>query len=179
MEAAPVMLDALDRARESLQRSLDGLSDEELLREPHPPIGWLAWRMARILDSNMSALGGRPQLWIDGGWHARFGMAPEPRDFGPGVSHTREQVSAFRAPSAQMLLDYFGAAFDRAKAYLDQMSPEELDRELDEPRYQPLPTVAVRLVSVAVSTVQSAGMIGYVRGLIRLGGWFPAEERRG
>jgi len=120
------------------------------------------------------ALAGREQAWIAGGWHARFGMEPNPRDFGPALTHTREQVAAFRA-SSLLLLEYHEAVYPRTRAYLTGLRSEDLDRELDEPRYQPLPTLGVRLVSVIESNIQDIGRIVYLRSLHRVGGWFPSE----
>ena len=177
MEAAPFILQTLNQARTSLHRSIAGLSPDDLIREPHPPIGWLAWRMGRTLDSNISPLAGAEQLWTAEGWHARFSMTADPTDFGPGLTHTREQVRAFRAPSIELLLDYYEAACDRTKAYLTQLTPIDLDRVLDEPQYDPRPTVAVRLTSLLIAVMRFAGQIAYLRGLHRVGGWFPAEDR--
>ena len=176
MEATGIILDALERVRESLHNSLAGLTSDELIREPHPPIGWLAWRLTRVQDSQISYLAGMEQAWIADGWHARFHMPPDPRDFGPGLTHTREQVAAFRA-DAQTLLDYHDTVYERSRAYVARLTPHELDRELDEPRFQPLPTVAVRLVSVVATDLQTTGQISYLRGLHRVGGWFPSEQR--
>ena len=178
METSSFILQTLDQVRTALHRSLAGLSPEDLVREPHPPIGWLAWRMGRSLDHNISELTGSEHLWITDGWHARFSMPADPEDFGPGLIHTREQVRAFRAPSTQLLLDYFQAAYDRANAYLTQLTSADLDRELDEPQFDPRPTVGVRLSSAIIAIVRGAGQIAYLRGLHRVGGWFPAEERR-
>ena len=57
-----VLLDAFTRVYESLHRTLADLTAEDLIREPHPPIGWLAWRLSRVMDSNVSRLAGRAQL---------------------------------------------------------------------------------------------------------------------
>jgi len=103
-------------------------------------------------------------------------MEPAPFDFGRGAAHTREQVRVFKA-TAQQLLDYHDAVFGITKSYLEQVSEAELARELDEPQYTPLPTVSVRLVSVLENAMHNAGMIGYLKGYHRLGGWFPAEAK--
>ena len=92
-----ILLDAFTRVYESLHRTLPDLTPAELTCEPHPSIGWLAWRLTRVMDSNVSRLQGLEQLWIGAGWAARFGMAPELADFGRSARHTREQVRAFRA----------------------------------------------------------------------------------
>src|SRR5919108_6531646 len=176
MRETHILLDAFTRVYESLHRTLADLTEVELVQEPHPPIGWLAWRLTRVMDSNVSRLASRQQLWIGDGWAARFGMPPEPADFGRGASHTREQVQAFRA-SAELLLAYHDAAYERMKSYLETLTAEDLARQLDEPQYQPVPTVAVRLVSVLENAMNNAGQIAYLKALHRLGGWFPREAK--
>ncbi len=176
MEETGVLLDAFTRVNDSLHRTLSDLTAEELIRDPHPPLGWLAWRISRVMDSNVSRLSGREQLWIGDGWAARFGMAPEPADFGRSATHTREQVRAFRA-SAELLLAYQDVAYARMKVYLSTLTAEDLARELNEPQYQPLPTVAVRLVSVLENAMTNQGQISYLKAFHRLGGWFPSEAK--
>jgi Protein of unknown function (DUF664) len=176
MGESGVFLDAFTRVAESLHRTLPDLTASELIEEPHPPIGWLAWRLSRVMDSNVSRLAGWEQLWIGEAWAARFGMPPEPADFGRSVTHTREQVRAFRA-SAELLLAYHDAAYERMKTYLKTLTAEDFARQLDEPQYQPRPTVAVRLVSVLENAMSNAGQISYLKGYHRLGGWFPREGK--
>jgi DinB superfamily len=171
-----IFLDAFTRVYESLHRTVADLTAAELIQEPHPPIGWLAWRISRVMDSNVARLSGRDQLWIGGGWAARFGMPPEPADFGRSASHTREQVQNFRA-STELLLAYHDATYERMKEYLETLTADDLARQLDEPRYQPLPTVAVRLVSVLENAMTNQGQISYLKAYHRLGGWFPREAK--
>ncbi|MGH7769450.1 MAG: DinB family protein [Candidatus Binatia bacterium] len=176
MAETGVLLDAFARVYESLHRTLADLTSSELVREPHPPIGWLAWRLSRIMDSNVSRLAGHTQLWIGDGWAARFGMPPEPADYGRSARHTRQQVRVFHA-SAELLLGYHDAAYERTKSYLETLTDEDLARQLDEPQYQPIPTVAVRLVSVLENAMTNEGQISYLKAYHRLGGWFPAEAK--
>ncbi|MBI2360051.1 MAG: DinB family protein [Deltaproteobacteria bacterium] len=176
MAETGILLDAFTRVHQSLHRTLADLTAAELIQEPHPPIGWLAWRLTRVMDSNVSRLSGREQLWIADGWAARFGMPPEPADFGRSVTHTREQVRVFRA-SAELLLAYHDAAYEQMKTYLETLTAEDLARQLDEPQYQPLPTVAVRLVSVLENAMTNQGQISYLKAYHRLGGWFPREAK--
>ena len=68
MIANDILLDAFTRVHESLHHTLGDISPEELIKEPHPSIGWLAWRISRVMDSNVSSLSGREQLWIGEGW---------------------------------------------------------------------------------------------------------------
>jgi hypothetical protein len=174
MIANDILHDAFTRVHESLHRTLGDITSEELLKEPHPSIGWLAWRISRVMDANVSRLSGREQLWIREGYAARFAMPAEPEDYGRSARHTREQVKSFRA-SAQQLLDYHDTAYERMKIYLSSLSADELARELDEPQYDPRPTVAVRLVSVLENAMTNEGQISYLKAYHRLGGWFPRE----
>jgi len=65
----------------------------------------------------------------------------------------------------------------RALAYLDTLSESDLDRVLDEPRFNPLPTVGVRLVSVCEDNLQHAGQVAYLKSLMREGGWYPNRPK--
>ena len=54
MIANDILLDAFTRVHDSLHRTLGDITDEELVQEPHPSIGWLAWRISRVMDSNVT-----------------------------------------------------------------------------------------------------------------------------
>lgn len=173
MEGPTLLADALSRVREQLHDRLDGLSIEQLHATPYPSIAWLAWHLTRVQDSQIAPLAGREQLWTSASWHERFGMEPDPRDYGPGHTHTPAQVQAFRVPDAGLLLDYHDAVTEASTAYLASLTSQDLDRVLDEPRFDPKPTVGVRLVSVVDDNVRHMGQIEYLRGLAVSGGWFP------
>jgi hypothetical protein len=85
MEAAALVLDALGRVREMVRGALKDLAPEELLASPKPHIAWLVWHLSRVQDANFSGLMERPQLWIADGWHTRFNMPPDPKDYGSGT----------------------------------------------------------------------------------------------
>lgn len=175
MEAKHIVLDGLDRIRTILRRALTDLTLEEAIRQPHPDtnsIAWLVWHLTRVQDNGISGLFNQPQAWISAGWHAQFGMAPDPDNEGQG--HTPEQVAAFRTPSLQTLLDYHNSVSERSKAFVDGLAPAEFDRELNEPHYQPLPTVGVRLVSILSDNLQHAGQVAYLRGFWQGKGWMAA-----
>jgi hypothetical protein len=160
MGSIAVIEDLLSRGRESI-KMLDGLSGETLYAAPALSIAWQVWRMGRSVDYNISPLLGRQQLWTDTGWHERFGMEPDPKDFQPGFPPPNDIVSTFRAPSADLLGDYLLDALDLASEYLATLTVADLDREIDAGRYANPVTIGIRLVSVGVSLAQSAGAIRY------------------
>jgi hypothetical protein len=178
MESAGLVLDALGRVRRMVRDALEDLSPEELVASPKPHIAWLVWHIARVQDANFSGLMDSPQLWIGAGWHARFDMPPDPKDYGSGHRQTPEQVEGFTVTDKALLLDYLEAVFVRTKSYLSTISNADLNRVLNEPQYQPLPTLAVRLASVINCNTRHAGQIEYLRGLVKCGGWFPAAEKK-
>ena len=177
MEGAALVADTLGRVRDMVRDALKDLSPEELLAAPKPHIAWLVWHLSRVQDANFSGLLERPQLWIADGWHARFNMAPEPRDYGSGHRQTPAQVDAFTVTDKKLLLDYLDAVSARTKSYLSSVSNGDLSRVLNEPQYQPQPTLSIRLASVINCNTRHAGQIEYLRGLVKRGGWFPASEK--
>jgi hypothetical protein len=174
MDAKDLVLDALDRIHGMFHQTLDGLALEDLHRQPRADansIGWLAWHLTRVQDNAISGLAGQEQAWITLGWHARFNMAPDPDN--EGFGHTPEQVAAFRVAAVQTLLDYHDCVVERSKAYVAGLAPADFDRTLNEPEWQPLPTVGVRLVSVLEDSFQHVGQAAYLRGLFQGKGWLP------
>jgi len=172
MKGADLIIDALGRINETLHAELADITPDELAADPQPSVGWLTWHLIRVQDSQICTVSDRTQAWIEDGWHKKFNMAPEPRDYGPAHTHTHAQAKSLGADTAT-LLAYHGAVFGRSVAYLDSLSDADLERVLDDPRYDPRPTVGVRLVSVVDDNMQHAGQVIFQKACLRSGGWFP------
>ena len=174
MEHRELLIDAFGRVHEEVHRCLTGLAGEQLAFRPDEQansIAWLAWHLTRVQDDHVSDLAGRPQAWIEDAWHARFSRPADPDDTGFGDS--AEQVGSLRPDGPEVLLAYFDAVHVRSIAYLEGVSATDLDRVLDEPWYDPPPTVGVRLVSVIADCLQHVGQMAYIRGLIERRHWLP------
>lgn len=172
MEWHELLADAYGRLPEFLNNVLRGLSQDNLNWQPRPDcnsIGWLTWHLTRQQDAQIASLMNEEQLWLRDGWSSRFNRPPDPKDVGFG--HTPEQVSSFKSPDIQTMLDYHHAVLERTKRYLVTLSQTDLDRELDEPWFQPLPMVGVRLISILEDSLLHAGQAAYIRGLIQGKGW--------
>lgn len=172
MERYDLLADCYGRVLEFLENVLEGLTEDELNWQPCQDcnsIGWLTWHLTRQHDAQVASLIGEDQLWINKGWHAKFGRESDPQDIGFG--HTLEQVTAFKSPDIQTLLDYQSAVLERSKKYFLTLSQTDLDRKLDEPWFQPLPTVGVRLISILEDSMLHAGQAAYVRGQCQGKGW--------
>jgi hypothetical protein len=160
MDSIAVIEDLFSRGEEAI-KMIDDLSTDALHASPAPSIAWQVWRMGRSVDYNISPLLGQSQLWIDGGWHQQFGMAADPKDFQPGFPPPGDIVSTFRAPSAELLVDYLRATLGLVREYLSTLTAVDLETEIDAGRYPYPVSIGVRLVSVGVSLSQSAGVIRY------------------
>jgi len=172
MEWQELLLDGYGRIVEALEEALGGLTPDDLNQQPHPDcnsMGWLAWHLTRVQDDHIADLAGEKQLWLSEGWHSRFNRASDPKDIGFG--HTSEAVAAFKSPDVDTILGYHHAVLKRTRRYISSLSAADLDRELNEPWFQPLPTVGVRLISVLADDLQHVGQIAYVRGLLKGRGW--------
>jgi hypothetical protein len=174
MHVRDVLIDAFGRIDEEMRMYLEGLSAEQLVFRPRAQansIAWLAWHLTRVQDDHMSDLAGREQAWVADGWHARFGRPADAHDTGFGAS--ADEVAAIQPSGADVLLDYFAAVHQRSLEYLRGLEPDNLDRELDEPQWNPPVTVGVRIVSVIDDCIQHAGQMAYIRGLIEDRHWLP------
>ena len=172
MEWNDLLVDAYGRLPGYLNNVLKGLSQDNLDWQPRPDcnsIGWLTWHLTRQQDAQIASLMNEQQLWLSDGWSSKFNRPADPKDVGFG--HTPEQVSSFQSPDIQTMLDYHHAVLERTKGYLVTLSQTDLDRELDEPWFQPLPTVGVRLISILDDSIIHAGQAAYIRGLIQGKGW--------
>jgi DinB superfamily len=171
MEWRELIVDGYDRLPEVMKEVLAGLVMADLDQQPHSDcnsLGWTAWHLTRVQDSQIAELMGVEQLWMKDGWYKKFKRPADPDDSGYG--HTPEQVRAFKSPSVKTQLDYLRAVVERTKRHLASLTPSALDRKLDEPWFQPLPTVGVRIVSILADCHQHAGEASYIRGLLKAKG---------
>jgi uncharacterized damage-inducible protein DinB len=161
-----VLTEAFGRLPELVHGAVHGLSPDQLRRAPAEganTVGWLVWHLTRVQDSHVAGLLDAEQVYLTGGWAARFGLEPDPADTGYG--HSAAQVAAVAPESWHVLVDYYGAVHARTVDYLGGLGGDELDRVVDE-SWDPPVTLGVRLVSVYDDDTQHVGQAAYVRGLL-------------
>jgi len=115
-----------------------------------------------VQDRFVATLSGNEQVWITEKWYEHFGREADSMDIGYG--HSPEDLANFRAPDVKILLDYHHATLERTKQYTNRISPEELDRAIDDSR---APTVALRLTAFISDNLQHAGQVAYLRGWLK------------
>jgi hypothetical protein len=166
MRSNELLLYAYGQIQETLRRTIDGLTPDELTRRIGPEantIGWLAWHLVRVQDDHVADVADVEQVWTADGWVGRFGLPFPPKATGYGFSS--EEVAQVRVPSAELLLDYAGAVHDRTAQFLRGLSDADLDTIVDT-RWDPEVTLGVRLVSVLSDDLQHVGQAAFLRGLL-------------
>jgi hypothetical protein len=166
VDVAELLLELYGRIPPLARHALEGLAPEDLTRSPAPEtntIAWLVWHSARVQDHHVAELLGCEQLWSEGEWAQRCGLAADPHNTGYG--HSPAEVQSVRPESGEPLVQYLEAVDQRSRAMLGRLSPGDLDRVVDR-RWDPPVTMGVRLISVADDSLQHLGQAAYVRGLL-------------
>ncbi len=168
-----MVMDIFDRIGLQVEQVLDGLTPGELNRQPAPganTIGWLTWHLTRSHDRNMLEVMGKEQLWTAESWYVKFGRAADPAE--TGVGHTPEEMTAFRAPDSNTVMEYHRAVLERIRGYIENdLSEAELGRESYSPTFNSTNPVLRRITGVISDGLQHVGQAAYVRGLIKGQGW--------
>jgi hypothetical protein len=171
--AAEGLLTALERNWEMIDLALEGLDEATLSRRPSDEcnsIAWIMWHLNRVVDTFIhTRLQGTPQLWVQDGWHQKFGMSNDPED--RGVGWTAEQVGNWKAPSREKQLGYYEAVRAKTREYLSSLTYADLEeRKVIAPAPQPR-SVAAALGQMTWDAIAHGGQIAYLRGLYRGMGW--------
>lgn len=172
MKGNEVITAGYESLLKALEGALDGLGEEELNWQPSPEsnsISWLAWHLTRVQDALIGRMAGQEQLWVKDGWHDKFGRPADVKDV--GVGHGPEDVAALKAPDSATLLDYQQAVLEMMKGYFAGLSDADMEKPIDDPRFQPAPRTGEFLMMVLADGMQHAGQIAYVRGLRNGKGW--------
>jgi hypothetical protein len=165
MNVSDLLADALGRVRGQMPELVAGLGDDDLAWRPDPEansIAWLVWHLARIEDDHVAGVADAEQVWVDGGWAARFDLPFDVREHGYSMSSS--DVGKVRV-SGDLLAGYYDAVAARSAAYVATLEPDDLDRVVDE-AWDPPVTLGVRLVSVVNEVNAHLGQAQYVRGLL-------------
>ena len=174
MDAAAVVATALTIDMNNfIKGALNGLSDADVTQRPTDqcnPIGWTLWHATRVEDGIIANIGGKAQVWTEGGWPQKFGMAADSTDSGMG--HSLEQVAAFK-PTVANLQGYAEAVREKTLACLHALTPTDLDRDLAPPGGGDPRKVGAWLAVILLDHLHHSGQVCYIRGYLSGKGWFP------
>ncbi len=160
-----ILLDALDRVRETVHGLLDDLPDERLAQPPVDganTVAWLVWHLTRVLDTHVADAFDRDVVWTTDGWYERFGLPFPAGAHGYGMDY--DDVLAVQASAAD-LRGYFDATHALVADALATVTDADLDRVVDE-GWDPPGTLGVRLVSALNDATQHVGQASYAAGIL-------------
>ena len=155
--------DALEKENGFLLEALDGLGPDELAWQPAADansIGWILWHMVRVEDMWIQFFAQfQTELWETEGWHEKFGLPTRDNGFG----HTPEQVNNFPSVDLAEFLRYRASVRQATLAYLDTLTPEDMERVPRERR--PEMSLGAMFRQIIGEMYQHVGHIAYLRGL--------------
>jgi len=164
---------ALERNWNMVTSAVSDVDDATMAIRPNADsnsMSWLIWHMARVTDRLIHMrLKGAPQVWSEERWFEKFNMPDEPDDMGMGWDN--ERVSAWQAPSKDVLMRYFDKANAAAAAYISSLSESDLTREV--PWNAPTETNSVEeaLAILLWDNIVHGGQVAYLRGYHQGMGW--------
>jgi len=168
MDVRDFAIHSLDEVQEVLTRSVDSLTQEELMSQPRPGannIAFMLWHMARVEDWFLHYLFQRvPQLWESGRWHEIMGLPENPKVTGFG--YTAEQVASFPSVQVRNLMAYIEAVRADTLEYLRNVDTARIDEEVTS-RFFDEASIGSLISHLVVELAQHVGQIAYVRGLLR------------
>ena len=157
------IVDALDKENGFLMEALDGLGPGELAWQPAADsnsIGWILWHMVRVEDMWIQFFAQfQTELWETEGWHEKFGLPTRDNGFG----HTAEQVNNFPSVDLGEFLRYRASVRQATLAYLDTLTPDDMERVPRERR--PEMSLGAMFRQIIGEMYQHVGHIAYLRGL--------------
>src|SRR5271157_1438086 len=139
MEMKDLVQNGFDNVKRTLDRTLDGLTAEELKWHPKPDansIGLILFHMIRNEDSMVHRIQGKPQIWESEKWYQKLNKTIEDG----GAHYTAEQVAAFVVPDLKELLVYAAAVRKDTLNYLKGLKPKDFDKKANLPP-PPVPIV--------------------------------------
>jgi hypothetical protein len=165
VDVGALLADSLERVRAQVEDLVAGLDRDQLAWQPDDEansIAWLVWHLTRIEDDHVADVAGTAQVWTEAGWYERFALPFPPEAHGWG--HTAADVARVHV-EGDLLAGYHAEVAARAIEYVGPLTPDDLDRIVDE-RWDPPVSLGVRLVSVVNEVNQHVGQAAYVRGMI-------------
>ncbi len=164
---------ALERNWEMVSLAVAEVDDATLTARPNEnsnSMAWLIWHMTRVTDRFIHfRIAGEPQVWTTDAWHERFGMPPDPQEFGFGWSN--QQAADWQSPPKEVLMAYFDAVNAAAADYLRSMSEADLERSIPFPAPPDTLTVGEALGNLVWDNIAHGGQVAYLRGYYQGTGW--------
>jgi hypothetical protein len=171
MNVSDFAANTLNETHAALMQAVDGLTQEELLRQPQPEansIAFTLWHILRVEDWFFHYLFQRvPQIWETEKWPEKLNLPDDPRVTGFGYS--AEQVAGFPTVQLRDLLAYGEAVRARSLDYIRNVDLAKFD-EIVKSRLFGEVSIGGLMGHLFVEIAEHIGQIAYIRGLMKAQG---------
>ncbi|MBC8477004.1 MAG: DinB family protein [Dehalococcoidia bacterium] len=161
MNAREIIIASLNQSQGYLDRSLEGLTQEDAAWRPSDEcnsIAFILWHFAQIEDFFVNrVIRKKPRLY-DEGWAGKLGTPADESGYG----YTVEQLRAWPVPELEVLRAYAGAVRKNTLEFLEQLPVEKM-LELARPD-RPPDTIGGVMSRIATEIALHVGQIDYLRG---------------
>jgi hypothetical protein len=161
----------LTRLHKALDKSLDGLTPEQLHQVPagHPganTIGWGLWHYARTEDNVVRFIlqNRRPIVWAEGGYADKLGLPP----IAQGTGMTTQEAQALRLKDLGVFREYMAKVWASTDDYLARLDPAALDATVTIKPLGEMPTVRALAEVCVTHGFTHFGEIDLIRTLMGL-----------
>jgi hypothetical protein len=162
MNAKEMVVASLNQTWSYLNRSLDGLTQEDVAWKPREQcnsIAFILWHTVRVEDYFFTrVLQSKTAVYEADGWMEKLGTPPD-----SGYGYTAEQLQSWPVPKLEDLRGYAEAVRQSSLAYIEQLTPEKM-LELVRPD-RPPDTIGRMLIRISTEIALHMGQIDYLRGL--------------
>jgi len=162
MNAKDIIVASLNQSQGYLNRSLEGLTQEDVAWRPTDEcnsIAFILWHFAQVEDFFVNrVIRQKPRLYDSDGWAGRLGTPANESGYG----YTVEQLRAWPVPDLGLLRAYADAVRKSTLDFLEQLPPEKTV-ELARPD-RPPDTIGGILSRIATEIALHTGQIDYLRG---------------
>ena len=162
MDAKQIIIASLNQSKGYLDRSLAGLTQEDVAWRPTDDcnsIAFILWHTAQVEDFFVNRVLRREGTLSDGeGWVEKLGTPAGESGYG----FTAEQVGAWPVPDMDVLRAYADAVRKSTMDFLEQLPPEKM-LELARPD-RPPDTIGGVMSRIATEIALHIGQIDYLRG---------------
>ena len=108
MKTNEYILMCMDRVKNMLYASLQGLTMDQVCKKPESEsnhIAWIVWHMTRGFDRRVSMMVNDDQIWILEKWYKQYNLPRSDKDL--GIGHTSDDVNKIVPKSVGILLGYY------------------------------------------------------------------------
>ncbi|MFC1985829.1 DinB family protein [Chloroflexota bacterium] len=163
MEAKELILRSLEQSRGYLNKTLDGLTQEEVAWSPGAgcnSIAFILWHMTRGEDFFVNCVIQRGKaLYEVEGWQEKLGTPDK------SYRYTVEELQAWPVPKLETLRGYANSVREKTLAFLNAIPAEKLS-EVPSPE-RSADSVGAILGRMSTEIALHTGQIAYLRGLQR------------